>query len=202
MRVTEIPWALGPMNLFRRGGYLRALGSSKVRRDCARSVATRCPLRQLDMHSLLRHSLLLALAALIASANLYAASGTNATVRGYWVVPSGSIIHIAPCGTRLCLDIVALSREARATTDVHNPNPSLRMRPLCGLRIGQGFIERDPQHAEGGQIYDPKSGRTYRGSMTADGDLLNLRGYVGIKLFGRTETWKRFHGAPGPCGAH
>lgn len=27
--------------------------------------------------------------------------------------------------------------------------------------------------------------------MTAEGDVLHLRGYLGIKLFGRTETWTR-----------
>ena len=63
--------------------------------------------------------------------------------------------------------------------------------PLCGLRVGQGFTQTDPQHADGGHVYDPRTGRTYSGSMTAQGNTLKLRGYLGIQLLGRTETWTR-----------
>ena len=57
--------------------------------------------------------------------------------------------------------------------------------------IGQDFHLADVEHAEGGHLYDPKSGKTYRGSMTSTGDRLELRGYVGLKIFGRSETWSR-----------
>ena len=143
------------------------------------------------------HPLSFALCALLGTTNLHAAS---ATVRGYWREPSGAVIRIAPCGARLCMDIVALPPHRHAFADVRNPNPRLRARLLCGLRIGEGFIERDSRHADGGHLYDPKSGHIYRGSMSSDGDLLELRGYVGLKLFGRTETWMRLHEAPsGRC---
>jgi uncharacterized protein (DUF2147 family) len=145
---------------------------------------------------LLHQSLPFALCALLGTTNLYAAS---TTVRGYWREPSGGVIRIAPCGTSLCMDIVALSPQPHPSSDVRNPDRRLRERPLCGLRIGAGFIERDSRHADGGHLYDPKSGHTYRGSMSSDGDLLELRGYVGLKLFGRTETWMRVYDAPGPC---
>ena len=44
-----------------------------------------------------------------------------------------------------------------------------------------------------GRVLDPKSGHIYRGKMTLvdNGCKLNLRGYIGIPLFGRTETWHR-----------
>ena len=74
----------------------------------------------------------------------------------------------------------------------------MRERPLCGLRIGTGFVEVDPQHARAGHVYDPKSGRTYSGEMRAEGNLLHLRGYVGLPIFGRTETWTRA-APPPPC---
>jgi hypothetical protein len=84
-------------------------------------------------------------------------------------------------------------------TDVRNPNPRLRDRPLCGLRLGEGFVERDPQYADGGHVYDPRNGRTYKAVMRADGNLLELRGYVGLKLFGRSETWVRVGRTFVPC---
>ena len=43
-----------------------------------------------------------------------------------------------------------------------------------------------------GEIYDPKSGNTYRGTINmVSKNRLNLRGYVGISWFGRTSHWAR-----------
>ena len=43
---------------------------------------------------------------------------------------------------------------------------------------------------EGGQILDPKTGKEYDCKLEFDGpDKLKVRGYVGVSLFGRTQTW-------------
>lgn len=128
------------------------------------------------------------------------ASAQTPSVRGYWRTPTGAIVLVAPCGQSLCAQLAALSPTDHLRTDTNNPDPSLRNRPLCGVRIGDGFAEVDPQHARGGHLYDPKNGRTYRGQMTAEGNLLHLRGYVGLPIFGRTETWVRASRPP-PCPA-
>ncbi len=98
----------------------------------------------------------------------------------------------------LCAEIAALSPGKHPLTDMRNPDPRLRGRSLCGLRIGEGFVEVDPQHARSGRLYDPKSGHTYSGQMTAEGNLLQLRGYLGLPIFGRSETWVRTSRPP-PC---
>ncbi len=126
------------------------------------------------------------------------ASGQTPSVLGYWRTPSGAVVLIAPCGQNLCAEIAALSPGKHPLTDTLNPDPELRNQPLCGLRIGEGFVEVDPQHARGGRLYDPKSGRTYSGQMTAEGNLLQLRGYLGLPIFGRSETWVRASRPP-PC---
>lgn len=120
-------------------------------------------------------------------------------VLGNWQTPLGSIIRIDRCGANLCLWIVSLSPSAPSKTDIDNPNAALRGRALCGLQIGSGFVLRDPSHAADGSLYDPKSGKTYRGAITAEGDKLELRGYVGIPLFGRSETWTRTAPPASPC---
>ena len=127
------------------------------------------------------------------------ASAAEAGVRGYWQEPSGAVIQIAQCAEGLCLKIVALSPGDHPHTDVHNPDEKLRGRALCGLRVGQDFTQTDSQHADGGHVYDPKSGRTYSGSMTAQGNTLKLRGYLGIELLGRTETWTRVEQGHATC---
>ncbi|TYP91835.1 uncharacterized protein (DUF2147 family) [Sphingobacterium allocomposti] len=75
--------------------------------------------------------------------------------------------------------------------DEKNPDAKLRNRKIQGLEILSGFT-RDGQNYSGGQIYDPKSGKTYSCKMTVKGpDKLDIRGYLGVSLLGRTETWKR-----------
>jgi uncharacterized protein (DUF2147 family) len=148
----------------------------------------------------------LACAGIVLLASLVTAaqpSGDNSAVLGDWQDPTGSVIHIGRCGAQVCLWLVALSPSAPATRDIHNPDPALHNRALCGLKIGAGFTLRDAGHASGGSLYDPKTGKTYHGSMTvagtAAGAKLDLRGYVGISLFGESQTWTR-PGAPSkPC---
>lgn len=137
------------------------------------------------------------LCAALAAADAYAQAPS---VLGYWREPGGSVILISRCDHLLCVQIAMLSSRSPAAADSHNPDPKLRNRPLCGLRIGEGFTEVDPQHARGGHLYDPKSGRTYSGQMSAEGNLLHLRGYVGLPIFGRTATWQRAS-QPQSCSA-
>lgn len=80
----------------------------------------------------------------------------------------------------------------RAKTDVRNPDPALRDRPLVGLDIFDGFIYDGDGQWSGGFIYDPNSGKTYRGKLRlVDGNTLEVRGFIGISLIGRTDTWLR-----------
>lgn len=117
--------------------------------------------------------------------------GQENGVLGYWTEPQGSVIHVDACGKDVCATLVDLSPSAPARVDGKNPDASLRHRSLCGLRIGEGFHLVSPDKAQGGSLYDPKSGKTYHGIMTASGMQMDLRGYIGIALFGRTERWTR-----------
>lgn len=75
--------------------------------------------------------------------------------------------------------------------DVHNPDPALRDRPLHGLQIIRDMSQNGSNRWKG-LIYDPNSGKTFNCTLTmVDDNTLRLRGYVGISLFGRTETWTR-----------
>lgn len=112
-------------------------------------------------------------------------------VLGMWKNPTGSTIRIYRCGPNVCARVVAISSKAPSRIDTENPNKALRKRSICDLEIGRDFHLTSPDHAEGGKLYDPESGNTYSGSMTSEGDTLKLRGYIGISIFGRTETWTR-----------
>lgn len=79
-------------------------------------------------------------------------------------------------------------------TDDNNPDPALRSRKVIGMEILRNFVFDDGEWIDG-TIYDPRDGKTYSCKLTlGDNNSLNIRGYVGISLFGRTETWARFPG--------
>lgn len=112
-------------------------------------------------------------------------------VRGDWRTPGGAVVRVANCGSDVCATLLQLEPNAPTRFDTNNPDAALHTRKLCGLQIGYGFHLTDPAHAEDGHLYDPKSGKTYKGVMSSDGNTLDLRGYIGIKAFGRSEHWIR-----------
>ena len=86
--------------------------------------------------------------------------------------------------------------EGKEKTDIHNPDPSKRDRPILGLVFMSGFVKRSDVRWENGTIYDPKSGNTYSCFMELDGpDKIKVRGFIGISLIGRTDIWTRARGS-------
>ncbi len=124
---------------------------------------------------------------------------------GWWLDQTKRAgILIAPCGNQLCGHIEwlksPLDPEGKPKTDLHNPDTALHSRPICGLPILGGFAPDGSGGWNGGWIYDPDAGKTYKSQMhvAADGTL-HVRGYIGIPLLGRSETWTRPPAPPPQC---
>lgn len=68
--------------------------------------------------------------------------------------------------------------------------------PIIGMTILSGFIQVSKIKWSGGTILDPDNGKYYKAQLvlTDQGKTLKVRGYVGMTLFGRTQTWKRLYG--------
>jgi len=64
--------------------------------------------------------------------------------------------------------------------------------PLIGMMIVSG-LKKDGDEYKGGEILDPASGKVYKSkaALKDGGKKLEVRGYVGAPLFGRTQTWVR-----------
>jgi len=74
--------------------------------------------------------------------------------------------------------------------DIKNPNKALQNRDIVGLEFLTKFDYEDGVY-NGGEIYDPKTGKTYSCKMSIDGNKLKVRGFIGISLLGRTEYFER-----------
>ncbi len=63
---------------------------------------------------------------------------------------------------------------------------------IIGMTIVEGIKLKGDSY-EGGEILDPENGNTYRCKMKLDesGNKLEVRGYIGISLFGRSQIWTR-----------
>ena len=76
--------------------------------------------------------------------------------------------------------------------DTKNPDEKLRNKDLVGAVILKNF-KFTGSSWENGTIYDPNSGKTYDCILKIrDGNkTLDIRGFVGAAMFGRTSTWTR-----------
>jgi len=68
----------------------------------------------------------------------------------------------------------------------------LKDKPVIGMTILSG-LKKDGDEYNGGQIIDPANGKVYKSKLSVvdDGQKLNVRGYVGMPMLGRTQTWLR-----------
>ncbi len=125
----------------------------------------------------------------------------GAAFSGEWVMADGSaIVAIEQTQDAWQIRILAIRDPAYTSADdgpqagepridLHNPNQALRSRGLEQLLIGEGFT-LDGDTLTGGRIYDPGSGNSYKSTLTLMPDgLLQVRGFIGISLLGRTMYW-------------
>ncbi|MCF8298911.1 MAG: DUF2147 domain-containing protein [Saprospiraceae bacterium] len=120
----------------------------------------------------------------------------------WWTDKNESIIQIYKKGNKYYGKIIWIKdkvyekgdkEEGKEKHDRENPDSKLRSRPIVGLEIIQGFkFDGDDEWVDA-DIYDPESGNTYscKAWLNSSKNKLDLRGYLGFSLIGRTTTWTR-----------
>jgi len=105
-----------------------------------------------------------------------------------------SLVRIVEANGELRATIEKLFREPH-----EEPNPNCdkcpgerKNKPVLGMMIMTG-LKKSGSEYDGGEILDPANGKTYRVKMwTAEGGKkLNVRGFIGVSLLGRTQVWLR-----------
>lgn len=75
--------------------------------------------------------------------------------------------------------------------DVNNPDEKLKSQSIIGSVILKGF-EYTGKAWENGSIYDPNNGKTYSCTLKMKkANELELRGFIGLSILGRTTVWTR-----------
>jgi uncharacterized protein (DUF2147 family) len=86
---------------------------------------------------------------------------------GRWLTDDGSaVVLVGPCGAQLCGTIERVLDPRAPATDINNPDPALRSRPLTGTMVLRHYTGSGAAWT-GGRAYDPKTGSSYRSQLTA-----------------------------------
>ncbi len=141
-------------------------------------------------------------ALLIASGVAGAASAhaTDASPVGLWTTIDDeshkprAVVEISEHEGLLSGRILRLFREP-------GEDPDPRCKDCTGSRhdqrvLGMTILWNMRRHGdtwEDGEILDPEEGSIYRCKLhpAGDGNKLDVRGFIGVSLFGRTQTWTR-----------
>ncbi|MBD8677635.1 DUF2147 domain-containing protein [Sphingomonas sp. CFBP 13720] len=112
-------------------------------------------------------------------------------ITGRWITQDrAAVIEIARCGPALCGRIarVLIAKPGTPTTDISNPDASLRQRPIAGLPILTAFTDQGSDWR--GRIYDPRRGKTYKSIVSRQPDgTLKVQGCIAV--FCQTQVWRR-----------
>jgi uncharacterized protein (DUF2147 family) len=133
------------------------------------------------------------LAAVIGLAAMVPAALAAEPITGRWVTAEkDAVVVIAPCGKALCGTIerfLVAPPQGNDQRDINNPDAAKRKRRLLATTpILSAFMQDSDLWR--GQIYDPKSGKTYRSIVRRKGpNLLEVKGCLGP--FCQTQVWRR-----------
>jgi uncharacterized protein (DUF2147 family) len=145
----------------------------------------------------------LSLASVISFGSVAAAPKPEDIVGKWWNEEKDAQIEIYPCEGRYCGKIIMLKEPnfpatdtmgmaGRPKVDRKNPDVSKRDRPILGMNIVWGFTCSGENLWEGGFIYNPREGKTYKCKLYFENsDTLKVRGFIGISLIGKTNIWTR-----------
>jgi uncharacterized protein (DUF2147 family) len=140
---------------------------------------------------------------ILIAASTCLAAGADDIVGVWFNGEKDAKIEIGKCAEKYCGKIVWLKNPnypegdkdgvpGTPKVDHHNPDPAHKKDPILGLQIVHDFSYDGDGRWTDGKVYDPKNGKTYKGKMTLVSPAqLDLRGYIGISLLGRTTTWTR-----------
>lgn len=143
--------------------------------------------------NLLTKSLAVAATTLAMSASAMAAdalSGTNWTTYDDATGVAKAVVRITDNGGKLSGTIVQVL-DPKDQGPCKLCSGKFKNKPLVGTTIFSGLKNTGGNNYDNGTITDPKNAKSYSLAATRSGNTLQVRGYMGIKALGRTQTWRQ-----------
>ncbi|MCL9805614.1 DUF2147 domain-containing protein [Flavobacterium amniphilum] len=104
---------------------------------------------------------------------------------------SKSVVEVYESNGKIFGKIVEIFDETKRDRKCEKCEGADKNKPVLGMVIIRG-LKKDDDEFNGGKILDPESGSMYKCSLKLEGkDKLTVRGYMGISLIGRSQTWIR-----------
>lgn len=100
-------------------------------------------------------------------------------------------VQVNLVGGQLSGKIIKIYPEAGDTGICSKCPGAFKNQAIEGIIFLWGLKKNGENTWEGGHILDPKSGKVYRAKLKLSGNRLQVRGYLGVSLLGRTQTWQR-----------
>ena len=117
---------------------------------------------------------------------------------GVWEPSNGRArVKIEKIGVKYYGKIVWLKEPndpetGKPKVDKNHPDEASKTRAILGLVNIWGFNYKGENVWDEGNIYDPKNGNTYSCTVKLqNANSLEVRGYIGVSIIGRTDTWTR-----------
>jgi uncharacterized protein (DUF2147 family) len=102
-----------------------------------------------------------------------------------------SVVEIYEASGKVYGKIVEITDATKRNGKCEKCTGADKDKPVLGLVIIKG-LEKDDDEYNGGKITDPESGKIYKSYIKLSGkDKLEVRGYIGFSLIGRSQTWIR-----------
>jgi uncharacterized protein (DUF2147 family) len=153
---------------------------------------------QMAMNRMVRTAAL-AVAALAGALLMGTGAGAqNASPAGLWKTideetrQPKALVRIAETGGVLSGKIEKLFNPSRPNPVCDQCTDDRKDKPIEGMTILTG-LKPAGEAWEEGEILDPSNGKVYRAKarLAQGGQQLEVRGFIGVSLFGRTQTWIR-----------
>lgn len=132
---------------------------------------------------------------LIAVAGIFSVSAQG--VVGKWKTiddetgQAKSIVEIYEQNGKIYGKVVEILNPAKKEAKCTKCKGADKDKPIDGLIIIKGLTKDGDEYTDG-DILDPNKGKLYSCTIKLDGkDKLDVRGYMGISLLGRSQTWTR-----------
>jgi uncharacterized protein (DUF2147 family) len=120
------------------------------------------------------------------------------SIQGVWKTGEGNaMVRIYKNGEKYQGKVVWLKEPidpetGKAKVDKFHPEEASRTRSVLGLINVWGFVYQEKNLWSEGNIYDPKNGNTYSCTIKMiNSNTIEVRGFIGVSLIGRTDTWTR-----------